>query len=507
LIVPFPEHHRKYWVLTGVSIASFLGCIDFTIVNTALPAIRADLHATVSELQCIINIFLLALSAFMVVMGRIADMYGRRRTLYLGAIGFGVASLAAGIATDITWLIGFRLLQGICCAVLYTASGTIVSHAFPEQERGTAIGLLFGANGMGLALGPVAGGFIVSLLGWRWIFLINVPLILLSLLICLVSVKESSSPESGSKLDWAGLTLLITGLSSGILGLSQGAAWGWLTPLTLGVFALSALALIGFYKVEQGVDSPILQFHLFANRTFVAAAIANAALAFFYCLAFFLMPLYLHTIKGLQAYQIGLMLLPTTATVALLSPVVGRLTDRIGVKPLLVSGFALFALSALLQALFSEHTSLTDIAIAFVLMGMGWACVLGPATVAALSAVPHSMSAVAIGSSWTVHNIGGAVGLAFGVLVYQARATRSLLQNLTALSMSRGPWVAHLIADPETAISSLRQHTGLAPQSALAVFHTFFIDGYRASMWLLGGVSGLTLCTLLIVLDGRRVAQ
>jgi MFS family permease len=198
------EQSRKWWVLIGVSIASFLGCIDFTIVNTALPAIQVDLHATVTQLQWVVNMFLLALCSFMVIMGRLADIYGRRRVLYLGALVFGLSSLAAGLANDIAWLIAFRFLQGISCAVLYTVTGAIVAEAFPEEQRGRAIGLLFGANGLGLAVGPVLGGVIVAAVGWRWIFLVNVPLILISLMICWVSVRESVNQEEGSKIDWGG---------------------------------------------------------------------------------------------------------------------------------------------------------------------------------------------------------------------------------------------------------------------------------------------------------------
>ncbi|PQQ40840.1 MFS transporter [Photorhabdus luminescens] len=503
----FSENHRKWWVLTGVSIASFLGCIDFTIVNTALPAIRADLHATVAELQWIINIFLLALSAFMVVMGRMADIYGRRRVLYLGAICFGLASLGAGLVTNINWLIAFRFAQGVSCAVLYTASGAIVSNAFPEEERGKGIGLLFGVNGLGLAIGPVIGGIIVSTLGWRWIFLINVPLIVLSLLICTVSVKESRNEEQGTTLDWGGLIFLITGLSACIVVLSLGSEWGWLSFSTLGLLIISVVALVIFYHIEQRVSAPILQLHLFKNRTFIGAAIANAALAFFYCLAFFLMPLYLHTIKDLEGYQIGMMLLPTTAMVALLSPIVGRLTDRMGVKIILVSGFLFFAISAFLQTLFSEYSSLFSIAIAFTLMGIGWACVLGPSTVAALSSVPERMGAVAMGSSWTVHNIGGAVGLAFGLLLYQQVATSSLLLKLGAFGVTPGQWVERVIAEPEGALSALHQHAGLDLADALNVFHTFFIEGYRAAMGLLLAISLSVLCILWMTLKRQQSKQ
>ncbi|WP_411753772.1 MFS transporter [Serratia sp. (in: enterobacteria)] len=497
------EHNRKWWVLIGVSIASFLGCIDFTIVNTALPAIQVDLHATVTQLQWVVNMFLLALCSFMVIMGRLADIYGRRRVLYLGALAFGIASLAAGLANDISWLIAFRFLQGIACAVLYTVTGAIVADAFPEDQRGRAIGLLFGANGLGLALGPVLGGVIVASVGWRWIFLVNVPLILISLMICLVSVRESVNKEEGSKIDWGGAVLLVVGLSGCVLTMTQGSGWGWSSLETLGTLTISVLALISFYYVEQRVDSPILDFHLLANRLFLSAATANAALAFFYCLAFFLMPLYLNLIKGLGDLQVGLMLLPTTAVVAILSPIVGRLIERTGAKLFLVSGFAFFALSALIQGFFSEGSSLLQIALAFACMGVGWACILGPATVVALSAVPANMGAVAMESSWTIHNLGGAIGLSAGLLVHQEMAASQLLNTLSSNNAVTEPMAQTLLASPETAVSELLK-LGVPEQQAAEIFHSSFMFGYHSSMWLLLLISAMAMVVLFFTLPTKR---
>lgn len=499
------EYHRKWWVLAGVGIASFLGCIDFTIVNTVLPALRSELHATVTELQWMVNIFLLALSAFMVVMGRIADLYGRRRLLFAGSIVFGLASLGAGLATTVDWLLAFRLAQGIACAVLYTASGAIVSHAFPESERGKAIGWLFGINGLGLALGPVAGGILVSTLGWRWIFLMNVPLILVSLLICTMSVRESREIGEDNSLDWSGLTLLILGLTAGLLAVSQGNLWGWSSGMTFSALSIACVALALFYRVEQQATSPILKLQLFANRAFIVAAIAQAALAFFYVLAFFLMPLYLSGVQALHGYQIGLMLLPTTATVALVSPVAGRMADRYGAHAVLLVGFACFVLSALLQSLFSAESSLIFVGAAFAFMGVGWACVLGPSTVAALSSVPQQMGAVAMGSSWTVHNIGGAVGLALGLVCYQLAAEARLLGDLSALAITTGPWVGAVVNDPEAALPLLLQHsTTLEPLLAQTLFEQSFLAGYQAAMGLLATVSLLVLCFLVVLPLLRR---
>lgn len=483
------ESNRKWWVLIGVSIASFLGCVDFTIVNTALPAIQVGLNTTVTELQWIINIFILALSTFMVVMGRLADIYGRRLVLYIGMIVFCLSSLGAGLAINIDWLILFRLIQGVSCAILYTASGAIVSNAFPVDERGKAIGTLFGINGIGLAIGPVLGGILVSALSWRWIFLVNVPLILISLMICFASVPESRNREHGTKIDWLGLITLVIALSCFILGIAQGEVWGWDSAIIISLFVIAIFAFIIFYMIEMKIDSPIIQFHLFANRLFITSIVATFSLALFYCLAFFLMPLYLHNIYEKSGYMIGLMLLPTTAMVAILSPIVGRIADVSGPKLFLILGFIFFTLSAFLQTQFTENSSILYILFTFALMGIGWACILGPSTVASLSAVPESMGAVAMGSSWTLHNIGGAIGLGIGVVIYRYFATNNLLQNLSGHQIKNGDWVNQIAMNPDHAIELLQQHTLLNSHEITTLFQQFFIHGYQSAMWFLVATS------------------
>ncbi|GAB7528443.1 MFS transporter [Pseudomonas sp. 3A(2025)] len=406
---------RKWWALGGVSIASFLGCVDFTIVNTALPALQSELQAPVDHLQWVINAFLLAMSSFMVLAGRLADLFGRKRVLSLGLIVFGLASLGAGWVSSLEGLVVARVLQGLACAVLYTASGAIVAQAFAPEEQGKAFGVLFGFNGVGLAVGPVLGGVLTQAFGWPWIFLINVPFVLLSLAIIAFNVTESRSDEAQPRLDWAGTLLLLIGLPALVLLIVQGSHWGWQSAQSLATLALAVVTLGLFIRVELRVASPIIDLHLFANRRFVAAVLASFTLAVFYCVAFFVMPLYLAQVRGTDSQTTGLLLLPTTLGVALLSPWVGRLVDRKGPALLIQAGLLLFVVSALLQTGFSTHTAWLYVLAAFAVMGLGWACLLGPSTVLGVTSVPERFGSVAVGSLMTLHNVGGGLGLALGV--------------------------------------------------------------------------------------------
>lgn len=488
---------NKWWVLTGISLASFLGCIDFTIVNTALPAIQTNLGASMGQLQWVINIFLLALCSFMVISGRLADIHGRRLVMYIGMLGFGLTSLGAGLANSIDLLLVFRLGQGIFTAILYTASGAIISNAFPQNERGKAMGTLFGVNGIGLAIGPVVGGVIVSALSWHWVFLVNVPLIILSFIICAAHVTESRSTEHGTKIDWWGGLFLMLSVLSLAVAVVKGDSWGWASAATLTCFASALVGCIILFFIEKNNASPIIKFDLFANRQFVSSIVATFALGFFYVLAFFLMPLFLHHIAGLSAYQLGLMLLPTTAIMAALSPIIGRATDKYGPKSLIVLGLIFFVISAALQTDFNTHSSLVFIGIAFAAMGVGWAALLGPSTVAALSSVPESVGGVAMGSSWTLHNVGGIIGLAVGTVIYHFYAAKNLANSL-ALSANNA-WLKAAVANPDNAANIISQHTRLAASKIDLVLKNFFLHGYHSAMVLLIASSAIAALFVFIV--------
>ncbi|MFD7668596.1 MFS transporter [Streptomyces sp. NPDC059788] len=495
---------RKWWAFTGLGVLSFLGCIDLTIVSTAAPAIQDDLGASVTELQLIVNVFVVALSTGMVATGRFADSHGRRRVLYLGAVVFALASLCAGSATSAPWLIAFRFCQGAACAILYTATGALVSAIFPPHERGRAIGSLYGVNGLGLAAGPVLGGLLIGSSGWQWIFWLNVPLVVVALAICLLTVPESYGEKMTGGMDWPGLALLVSSVPSLVLGLTLGHTRGWGTIGIIALLFYGVVGLFAFVQVELRAQNPLIRFRLFAQRAFLGAVTADFALAFFYCVALFLMPLYLYTVCGYEARTTGLLLLPCTAAVAVLSPLVGRFVDRWGPRRLLCLGFLAFALSALAQTRLTADTGTPALIAAFVLMGIGWALVLGPATVAALSAVPGHLAGTAVGASWTCHNLGGALGLAAGMEVYRLAAQAALSGRLDRLGFPGGAWTAQAVENPQTGSALLQEHTGLGAQQATEINNAVFTSGNQAAMWLLLAVA---LAALLIITVGLRPAR
>ena len=496
------NNNKKWFGLIGVSIATFLGCVDFTIVNTILPAIQKDLSATVTQLQWVINIFILNLCALMVVTGRLGDVYGHRKAFYIGMLFFTLSSLGASLAPTIDMLLLFRLLQGASAAILYSGSGGIITHHFPPNLRAKALGILFGINGLGLCIGPVLGGLIEGLSTWRWVFLINVPVMILSFVFCMPNLSESKNTDTKSTIDWWGTLLLILSLSSLIVALVNGEHWGWFSLSILLLFSTAILSGIIFYIVEKHSEAPIIQFDLFKNSLYITSVIAQFFMAFFYTLAFFMMPLYLHFILGFTGISLGLLLLPTTAIMALCSPLLTHAITRYGPKRFIAFGFLSLALSGLIQYTFTIATPLWVVCVGFGFLGLGWGCILNPSTVSAMSSIPPSASAVAMGSVWTFHNIGGAIGLSIGTALYHFLSKKSLLDSLPSLTQKS--WIPQAIARPELAPSLIEQYTRLTEQNASKIANHAFISGYEGVMLLLTITSVLAFLVIVFVMPPAK---
>lgn len=433
----------------GICLASFLGCLDFTIVNTALPAIGRQFNSNVDELHWVMTLFVMSLCCCMVLSARLGEVYGRGRLLYAGMLLFAVTSLGAGLTTGPAALNLFRLLQGAGCAVLYTLSAAILIEIIPEAKRGRALGMLFAVNGLGLTLGPIAGGVLVSLSGWRSVFLINVPLLLLSYSCC-AGVVSTGRPENAGSVDLRGWLWLVATLVPVLLAsvtLSPGGAVTWATAALLVIGTVAGITLV---RIEKRTPEPLIAFGLFRNRLFRRACLLSVLLAIFYCAAFLLMPFRLLEIYRLSDARLGLMLLPVTLVMAIVSPLAGRYGDRFGPWPVLTLGFVMLTASALLQSLFTVGQPLVLNIAAFALMGVGWGAILGPSVAAALSAMPSAFHAQGIGLSWTLHNLGGVVGLSVATQIYRAGgqgagyrwvmwllAALALAGALTALSSAR----------------------------------------------------------------------
>lgn len=397
-------------VLIGLSLANLLGCLDLTSVSTALPYIKQHFLLTNAQLQWVTTILLLALATFMVVMGKLADQYGRRLLLYVGFLLLFFSSLFAGISENFYLLLFFRFLQGIAIAILYTAPVAIIPELFGENT-GKAMGILYGVSGIGLTLGPIIGGFLTQLYSWHAIFFINMPIIVIAFAFCFFQLPESKK-ELHEKVDLLGSLFLILGLGFLVYILTNIQEMTWLSFKTLFLILLSIIFITCFIVREKTTKDSLISIKLFKNTRFVSAAMVNFFLAFFYAVDLFFIPLHLHATDHLSSEKIGLFLMSSTIMVAIFSPLSGFLYNFFGAKKLLSIGCMLLIISGLLQAYIHSTTYLTVLILPYVLFGIGWAFILSPSITTAMMSVEENMGGVAIGSIGVLHNIGGVIGIA-----------------------------------------------------------------------------------------------
>ncbi len=482
------ESSNKWLALIGISILSLVVFIDFTIVNTILPGIQRDLHATVDDLQWVMNSFILMLTVLMVTMGRLGDIYGRRKVLYIGVIVFALASFLAGAAQTPQFLIAFRFLQGVAGAVTLTCGAALATYHFPESEKGRALAIFMSITGFGMAVGPLLGGIFVSALSWRWAFYVNIPVVIVGFLISWRTVQETP-PQKDEKVDWLGLALMMPGMAALVTFIMKGNNWGWGAIETIATLFASIVLLTGFIFVERKATFPIIDLKLFRNRQFLAVCVMALTLGGFIALGSFMAPLYLQTVRNEVPYIAGLMLLPISALVVIVPPVIGSLADKSGPMPFLIAGQIFLALAALVQIFFQPESPMLFVIFGLGLFGFGWGLQQATSAMAATSALPPSASGLAIGVLYTIWNFGSCVGLAMGGLIFEEldkRAlTRALATEKITLSAKDQELVRSLLSDPSQAQQTLSKLAPGLEKKILPMFQDSFMAGYGGAMWYL----------------------
>jgi EmrB/QacA subfamily drug resistance transporter len=403
---------RRQLVLAICCMSLFIVGLDVTIVNIALPSLRADLHASVAGLQWIIDAYTLVLASLLILAGSTADRIGRRRTFQTGLALFTAGSLLCSVAPSLAWLIAFRTIQAVGGSMLNPVAMSIITNTFTEpRERARAIGVWGGVVGLSMAAGPLLGGVLVEALGWRSIFWINVPVGLAAIVLAARFVPESRAPHP-RRIDPVGQLLVLTALASVTYGIIEGPAAGWGSAEILGCFALGAAAVAALLAYEPRREEPLLDLHFFRSVPFsgatVIAVCAFAALSGF----LFLNTLYLQDVRGFPALHAGLYTLPMAGAAAVFAPLSGRLVGAIGTRlPLLLAGTAI-ALSMLPLTGLTAHTPTAVLLGSYLLFGVGFGMVNAPITNTAVSGMPRSQAGVAAAIASTSRQVGGSLGVA-----------------------------------------------------------------------------------------------
>ncbi len=417
---------NKGMVLLLACVAQFMVVLDIAIVNVALPSVQQDLSVGQSSLQWIVIAYGLMLGGFLLLGGRLGDLLGRRRMLLTGLTLFTAASLLAGLAGSPGLLIGARALQGLGAALLAPAALSILAVTFAEgAERNRALGIFGAVTGISASVGVIASGLITDSAGWRWVFLINVPIgaLLIAMTAKFLPVDARDGRRS-ERFDIAGAVTATAGVLLLVYALNRGADHGWGSGSTLGLLAASVVTLSAFVRIEARSRSPLVPGQALHNRTLVAANL-SAFFTFGAVFSFiFLGSLLMQQVLGYTPTRTGVAWLATTATSFLAAAITGaRLAATVGVRRLLVAGLSLLAISALLLARIPAggHYA-TDLLPALLLAGVAGGLSAPSAQIAALSGVTHSMTGLASGLVETMREIGGAVGVAAVSTILVSRA-------------------------------------------------------------------------------------
>jgi len=501
------EENRRWWTLGAMCFALFMIMLDNTVVNVALPSIQDDLGASLSGLEWTVNAYTLTFAVLLVTGGRLGDIFGRRLVFLCGVVVFALSSAAIGFAPTQGWLVAGRALQGIGAAFMMPGTLSIITNAFPAEERGKAIGTWAGVSALALAIGPVVGGALAEYVSWRAIFFLNLPVAAAAVVVTLFAARESRDESVERTVDWAGIASLSTGLTALVFALVEGTAWGWASPEILGLVAATLVGLATFAMLERHVRVPMVDFSYFRSSTFVGANMVAFIVTFAMLAMFFFTALYMQNFLGYSALEAGIRFLPSTALIIVVAPIAGRLADTVGPRRLMVTGLLLTASALYVQTHISVGSGYAVLLPAFMLLGVGMGLVMSPMSTAAMNAVDPSKAGGASGILTMSRMVGGTFGVAgFGALFAQLSSSR--LEELLAGTGVTAAQRDHIVENIGSGAGANRV-AGLDPATAAQVAGAVkesFIHALSSGMWLGTGVALLGAVIAAVTIKDR-VAQ
>jgi EmrB/QacA subfamily drug resistance transporter len=413
------DRRRTLLTLLVTSIALFMVSLDNLVVTTALPVIRADLHANLQQLEWTVNAYTLTFAVLLLTGAALGDRFGRKRMLTVGVTVFTAGSAMAALSPNGDALVVARAVQGLGAAIVMPLTLTILSSAVPAERRGLALGLWGGISGLAVAVGPLVGGAIVDGLDWHWIFWLNVPVGVALVPFALVALRESHGRDAA--LDLPGLGLVSGGLLALVWALVHGNGDGWSSPQILGAFASAAVLLPLFILRQARVARPMLPLRFFRSRSFSAANGVSFLMSFGIFGSIFLLAQFFQIVQGYSPFDAGLRTLPWTGMPIIVAPIAGILSDRIGSRPLLVAGMALMAGGlAWFAAASSPTVPYPELVPALLLCGVGMSMFFAPTANLVLSAVRPEEEGLASGANNTIREVGGVFGVAILASVFSA---------------------------------------------------------------------------------------
>jgi EmrB/QacA subfamily drug resistance transporter len=496
-------HKRRWWTLVVLSISLIVVSLDNTILNVALPSIAGDLDASSSDLQWVVDGYMLVFAGLLLTAGSLGDRFGRRRALSAGLLVFATGSVLAALSGSTGELIASRALMGVGGALIMPSTLSILTAVFPAEERAKAIGAWAAVAGLGIALGPVAGGWLVEHADWHWVFLVNVPIAMVALALGRVLVPESRDPHPG-RIDLAGAALSTAGLTALLWAVIEAPDRGWTDGPIVAAFAAAAVILAAFAAWEIHTPSPMLDVRLFANRRFSAASGA-IALAFFSLFGvLFFTTQYLQSVHGFSALQAGLWSLPVAGGLAMGGPLGAKIGAKLGAKLTVSGGLGILAGGLALYATARPGSGFALIGGAEAVLGFGIGLAMTPATDSIMGTLPPERASVGSAMNDTVRQVGGALGVAVLGSVLSSHYREGMAPEVThGLSGEAG----HAAHDSIGGASAVAEKIGGAAGQAL--HHTAnlaFVDSMQIAMLVAAAVTAAGALVALILLPSGEPA-
>jgi EmrB/QacA subfamily drug resistance transporter len=478
--------------LAAACLALFAIFLDNTIVNVAIPAIQHDLGSAPDQLEWTVNAYVVSFAGLVLLGGKLGDRLGRRRMFVAGLLLFGAASAAGALSTSTSALVAARAAQGIGAALLAPASLSLLAQVFGRDELPAAIGVWAGVSGLGLAIGPLAGGLLVDHASWHAVFWVNVPIAVLSVLLTLIGVPESRDAE-GRTIDGLGAVLVTVGLISVVAGLSRAVLHPWTDPWTLGLLMTGSLLLAAFAVQQAHSLNPLVPVAWLREPAILVSVTTLALTSFALFGAIFLISLYLQDVRGYSAVQAGVRMLPLTLTTLIVAPVAGKVVARRGPDGVLIGGLVLTGSATLSLTQLTTDSGYGVFALQLCALGVGLALALPTVVSMALSRVSADRVGIASGLVTMSRQFGGALGLAV-LATLGSNVAAASFQHQTGIASLRA-----LVAGGQ--IDTVRR---LAGAHAAAAAIQAFIDGFTAAMWLATATMVVALLIAIVVFWARR---
>jgi EmrB/QacA subfamily drug resistance transporter len=435
--------HKTIWTFVITSVALFMVTLDNLVVTTALPVIRKDLGASLSQLEWTVNAYTLTFAVLLLTGAALGDRFGRRLLFSIGIAVFTVASAAAALAPSPTALDVARGVQGIGGAIVMPLTLTLLSAAVPAEKRGLALGAWGGIGGLAIAIGPLVGGAVVSGISWHWIFWLNVPIGLVLAPLAFLRLGESRGPSN--RLDLPGLGLVSVGLFGIVWGLVRGNSLGWGSPEIVGALVGGAAVTALFVLWELRARAPMLPMRFFRNRTFALTNVSSLFMFFGMFGSIFLLSQFFQTVQGYSPLQSGLRILPWTAMPIFVAPIAGALSDRIGGERLMGVGLTLQAIGlGWIAHVSTPTTPYADLVAPFVISGIGMALFFAPVANVVLSSVRRQEEGQASGANNAIRELGGVFGVAVLASVFAHYGGYATGASFTH-GMSISVWVGAIV--------------------------------------------------------------